>query len=759
MVKEYYVSPLGDDSNPGTIEQPFKSIQQAVNLTAEKTDGEGRTIYLRGGTYDITEGSYQQGEVRAGIHIEGDWNGGSRDEPLTIRAYEDEKPLLDGSNVTSGRIGIFLKDVQNVDLIDLEIHSVDFHGIEVVNGKDINIIGNTVRDNQGSGIAVRGYLADLEGDGSTQYRSENVRVEGNKVYRNILDNSGDRKGTDNWGGAVAIRHTANVVVKNNEVRENYGEGIILLQSTEGVIENNRVSDNFSVNVYLDNASNSVVKDNFIYSTGNEDFFRGDGGRAFAANSINLSNEAYDNIENPSAYYQNNNTIQNNVLAGGNAGLYYGTYAGIHSNATESKRGLKNIRVVNNTFYDPQFAFVKVDEDPGIENVEFANNIFSRVPREGLMTDIDSNNGLTFQSNLWYGGNSFGGAAGSERISSPSDIMADPQFINPGGIQAEDYFLQVGSPAVDTATNIEGITHFVDNQPDIGAFEQSKTAEDKADQSTGKAIRIEAEDLQLDGYLVEAVPDSGASANRHLSLRGAGDIGSASGVFQGETGTYDVAVGYYDENDGTGDLNVTVAGKTATIALDRDLPSNWAQPEALTSRITHPSVDLTSGVRFTVEGMRDRNEYGRFDYIEFTPVPQLASAAMVTLQESTPQKPTPVVKASAIAPVDRLIGSDYLTESSGKQDVLLGRGADVFERGNRLGADFNNSNKVSTVDKSDYALTTDVAILEGELMQLADKPFDYSLVNYSLGTASNQSIGETTSPFNLTQTPELIAAAP
>ena len=44
----YYVSTDGDDNNPGTQLQPFRTVQTGIN-TAE----EGDTVYIKSGTYDL----------------------------------------------------------------------------------------------------------------------------------------------------------------------------------------------------------------------------------------------------------------------------------------------------------------------------------------------------------------------------------------------------------------------------------------------------------------------------------------------------------------------------------------------------------------------------------------------------------------------------------------------------------------------------------------------------------------------------------
>jgi hypothetical protein len=45
--KSYYVSPSGNDANPGTLAQPFKTLQKALPLLKP-----GETLIVRAGEYD-----------------------------------------------------------------------------------------------------------------------------------------------------------------------------------------------------------------------------------------------------------------------------------------------------------------------------------------------------------------------------------------------------------------------------------------------------------------------------------------------------------------------------------------------------------------------------------------------------------------------------------------------------------------------------------------------------------------------------------
>src|SRR4028118_7918 len=71
------------------------------------------------------------------------------------------------------------------------------------------------------------------------------------------------------------------------------------------------------------------------------------------------------------------------------------------------------------------------------------------------------------------------------------------------------------------------------------------------------IRVEAEAMTLSGgYRVES--NASGSGGRIIGVPTAG-TGTATTAFQGAAGSYDLAVRYYDENDGTSSYTVKVDG--------------------------------------------------------------------------------------------------------------------------------------------------------------------------------------------------------
>ncbi len=658
----YYVSPTGNDRNPGTIDRPFKTIQHAI----DQTEGNGGTVFLRDGVYQPDRGI----RVRSG-------QDGTSVSPLVIRSYPGENAIIDGSRLSRGTIGIFMKDVEHVDLRDLEIRSMPNRGVQVVNGKHVNILDNVIHDTQYQGISVRGYLAHIEGD--TTQRSQNIRIEGNEVFHTNLRNKG-ANGKNNWGEAIQARYSDDVVISDNNVYENYGHAIGLVVVSDAVVRNNDIRDSFSVNLYLDNASDSVIEGNFIYNSQDERFYR----NGKPAPGISLANEVYE-VKNPSKYYLNNNTIRNNIVVD-TKGIQYGTWAGIHSNSNRSTQGLRNTLIANNTFYSSRTdEMLKIGADPNNSNVKVANNIFYNADGRSndALAEVPSTKGVVFDRNLWYGGK-----AGS--AFSSSDVTTAPPMMKPGGSRASDYQLQSGFSGTDKRNDQDGFrasstgdraleigayefdtirsnggrsplpppanssarntpdTESLDNQtPSIGSEPEAPasapplpltpvplpnpSSSSSADTEPsppplsslgddskpgGNPIRVEAEDMTLRGAY-EKDPAQFASGQFLIELEG--KKGHAVSQFTGEDGRYQVVVGYHDESRGASPVSLIIGDNRMNWTFDQGKGASYATPDNFMSRVVSDGVALKTGDTIRLESTRDRAENAKVDFIEFIPV--------------------------------------------------------------------------------------------------------------------------------------------
>ncbi|MEL6816102.1 MAG: DUF4114 domain-containing protein, partial [Cyanobacteria bacterium J06598_3] len=151
-------------------------------------------------------------------------------------------------------------------------------------------------------------------------------------------------------------------------------------------------------------------------------------------------------------------------------------------------------------------------------------------------------------------------------------------------------------------------------------------------------RYEAENLELQGFEKERIRGSKASGGKMITLEGTdARWGRAKGVFDGADGRYRVIVGYFDENDGRATAQVKVAGQKTTFKFDKTLSSDTAAPGSQTRKVIHQSIELKTGDKFELAATQNREEYGRFDFIQFVPLQSRNSAQQSLAQQSLAQQ--------------------------------------------------------------------------------------------------------------------------
>lgn len=89
----FYVSPLGDDSNAGTKEKPFRSLSRARDAvrSVNQTMNADINVFLRGGNYPVTE-------TLTFTPADSGRNG----HKICYQAYENEVPVLNGADQVTG---------------------------------------------------------------------------------------------------------------------------------------------------------------------------------------------------------------------------------------------------------------------------------------------------------------------------------------------------------------------------------------------------------------------------------------------------------------------------------------------------------------------------------------------------------------------------------------------------------------------------------------------------------------------------------
>ncbi|WIY24484.1 hypothetical protein [Parasedimentitalea psychrophila] len=135
-----------------------------------------------------------------------------------------------------------------------------------------------------------------------------------------------------------------------------------------------------------------------------------------------------------------------------------------------------------------------------------------------------------------------------------------------------------------------------------------------DQPPPPSFRIEAENFTRDvAFQVKSLAP--ASGDQVLQAEGQGEQ-RASYVFNRPTGTYELTIGYFDENDGVSSFGVFVDDVEIDNWLwDEDLGSAFANNMTATTH-TIQGVNINMGDVIEVAGMKDGGEPLRFDYVDF-----------------------------------------------------------------------------------------------------------------------------------------------
>ena len=193
-------------------------------------------------------------------------------------------------------------------------------------------------------------------------------------------------------------------------------------------------------------------------------------------------------------------------------------------------------------------------------------------------------------------------------------------------------------------------------------------------NVGCSLRVEAEDMLLEGYRIEEIDF--ASGSRVVSFFGneKRESGRASFNFSGKSGIYDVVVGYFDEEGGGATIDPLLNGQSlGRIKLDQKLGSNLAAPNTFVRHLVEDEVRLRIGDTFSLEGFEDANEHARIDYVEFIRIKDLPSQSRDTPRQTVSEiielEKTELERTDSLADSDPIRinvgGSDYL-DSKGQQ---------------------------------------------------------------------------------------------
>lgn len=215
--KDYYIATNGNDSNPGTISQPWRTWQKGFSTVSA-----GDVLYIRGGNYT---GMYGSGH---GVNISG--RDGTSSSRITVMAYPGETPVLDCSPLSSSSgvnfgilmrncdywliKGLTLKNVREYNNLSKSSGGSPTAGWELGNCTNITL-EQCVVTRCGNGFSLNGTVYDIKYINCDAYENYdyydngglangfngNVRGSSTVSYEGCRAWSNSDDGWDNYGGS------------------------------------------------------------------------------------------------------------------------------------------------------------------------------------------------------------------------------------------------------------------------------------------------------------------------------------------------------------------------------------------------------------------------------------------------------------------------------------------------------------------------------------------------------------------------------
>jgi hypothetical protein len=197
--REWVVSPTGNDDNPGTMEKPLATIDQASSHAAS-----GDVISLRGGEYQLHNFLFFN---KPGI---------------TLRSAPNEKAVLSTGTNEHDPVAVVIVTADHVSLIDLEIRGGAYYGIKV-----------DVEDNRppSKGVIIRGCRVLGSGrDCVKTINSDELLIEDCEIGPSGARDSSNAEGIDSMG-------SKGVTIRRCYVHDTATNGIYLKAgTTNGIVE-------------------------------------------------------------------------------------------------------------------------------------------------------------------------------------------------------------------------------------------------------------------------------------------------------------------------------------------------------------------------------------------------------------------------------------------------------------------------------------------------------------------------------------------
>ncbi len=483
---DYYIDPTnGADSNNGRSEGA--AWQSLAKASAQNFNAGDRILLKRGETFP--------GKLDIKFELSG-----SAANPIKIDSYgsSPNKPLIDATGLTGGAIELGYSE--HIHVNDLEITGqgvlVETWGTAARAYPGLQFTNLHIRDVPDQGIKM---VVANEGD---RFFSDVV------ISNNVIERTGGNGISINkWKGAALYPNNVyhqNVTITGNTLDSLGGAGIQIGKIQNGSVDNNQVNDSGNDPAVGGSGLWTWYVDGFMVEKNIFQGARGETDAAGAHMDIGTRNTIFQHnlsIDNEGGFVEilgraENNAYRYNVsindgsrVLGQNGARQHGKtfWFGGYTGQGDPREGAFDNYVYNNTVFVDSSIVSNYKMEDTVSGGLFANNL---IYVEGSADDISPDwpggpgTGVIFDNNLVFE-DKVPAAAFNTFV---NNWDADPEFVNAGGLNPEDYVPLNSNEIVDRGINLYNIPGDADGipggfavtedffgnpiigLPDIGAFE-------------------------------------------------------------------------------------------------------------------------------------------------------------------------------------------------------------------------------------------------------------------------------------------------
>ena len=443
-VTNYYVSPTGNDSNPGTLAKPWLTLQRSSDYSHSPARLPGDCVNIMPGSYSNSGAWYLEAPQEGGSAL---WiSTGSPVNSLGHAGYNGPdgyvvwRSVDANGNYSPGTATISTSGPQTIKMMQ---------PYQIVDGLNLNCNNNTA--------PCIGFADELP-----YSNAHHIVIENNLIHGNNDAGVFVRDGEFQW--------IINNTVYNNTGGGTYYAGGIFVSDAMAMNTTEAGNTVYSDPYFTPNAADLalsyriVVANNIVYNNvNNGDGAKGMGIEIQAFNGSNAPGITTGPVSATNITYPYPSLIVGNYV-----------YGNSNTGIDIDKAAASPITVANNTTHGNLTA--SVASPPGgtrgemvnyrSTNVKYLNNIFYAVPA-GLGNVAAANDGsaTTFRYNFTYNGTPGQVSTyGSGLADASNKLGANPLLTNPAGAL---FTLQSGSPAIGTGLP-QGF--LLSSTPNIGAFQ-------------------------------------------------------------------------------------------------------------------------------------------------------------------------------------------------------------------------------------------------------------------------------------------------